>query len=76
MGSPDRSGAHDCEVPRDDKAICVASHEALVGKYKGGSVHLGLMAAQDELGLGWTRLGRHILIRDCVMMEGGRRIDL
>ncbi len=51
VGLPDGAGSHDGGVPGDDEAIRVARDEALIAPDKGGGMNLGLVAAQDGLGL-------------------------
>lgn len=51
MSPPHGSRTHYGEIPSDDKAICIPSHEALVASHKNSGVHLGFVATQNRLGL-------------------------
>lgn len=54
-------GPHNGEIPCDNKSVCIASQEPFIAAYKGGSMHLGLVAPQNRLGLRRSSLGCHFV---------------
>lgn len=61
MGLPDSAGTHYGEVPGDNEAIGITRQETLVGSHKDGGMHLGLVAAQNRLGLRRSPVGGHFV---------------
>lgn len=59
MSLPHGAGPHDGEIPSHHEAVCIAGQEPLVSPDEDGSMHLGLVAAQNRLGLRGSPVGCH-----------------